>query len=331
MSHAQRAVEHPRPVPAAARLSRRSGADDELLAKVMQLVIDLRAEARKAKNFATADAIRDGLGPTGIKLEDRAGGTEWTGGGERALDAVMKLLIELRQTARAEQGLRHRRRHPQPPRRHRHQARRPRRRHRVDDEPRPCASSASILASTSPATACSKSSAGRCGSSKPASSAARPRARSPARLQEIHDGVADVIASLKPEAMALEQLYSHYDRPTTAILMGHARGVIVLAAAAGGHRRCTTTRPRRSKKRSPATAAPPKSQMQDAIRRELRLPQAPEPPDVADALAIALCHAWSCSGQRSSADRGSRGWRLSATRMHSLATCRSRLSSTLDR
>ena len=67
----------------------------------MQLVIDLRAEARKAKNFATADAIRDGLAPTGVKLEDRAGGTEWTGGGEGALDAVMKLLIELRQTARA--------------------------------------------------------------------------------------------------------------------------------------------------------------------------------------------------------------------------------------
>src|SRR5215510_7782268 len=55
-----------------------------------------------------------------------------------------------------------------------------------------------------------------------------------ARLVEIHDGVADVIASLKPEAMALEKLYSHYDRPTTAILMGHARGVIVLAAAHAG-------------------------------------------------------------------------------------------------
>ena len=75
-------------------------ANDELLGSVMQLVIDLRAEARQAKNFATADAIRDGLAPTGIKLEDRAGGTEWTGGAAGALDGLMKLLVLLRQTAR---------------------------------------------------------------------------------------------------------------------------------------------------------------------------------------------------------------------------------------
>jgi cysteinyl-tRNA synthetase len=76
------------------------GSDAATLAKVMPLVIDLRAEARQAKNFAVADAIRDGLAPTGVKLEDRAGGTEWSGGGEGALDAVMKLLISLRQSAK---------------------------------------------------------------------------------------------------------------------------------------------------------------------------------------------------------------------------------------
>jgi cysteinyl-tRNA synthetase len=76
------------------------GATDALLAKVMQLVIDLRAESRNAKNFATADAIRDGLAPVGIQLEDRAGGTEWTGGAAGALDAVMQMLIKLRQTSR---------------------------------------------------------------------------------------------------------------------------------------------------------------------------------------------------------------------------------------
>src|SRR5438046_9845087 len=54
------------------------------------------------------------------------------------------------------------------------------------------------------------------------------------RVQEIHDGVADVIAGLKAEVLAIEELYSHYERPTTAILMGHARGVIVLAAAEAG-------------------------------------------------------------------------------------------------
>jgi len=57
---------------------------DDLVAKLMPLVIDLRATARKNKNFAVADKIRDGLAPTGITLEDRAGGTEWTGGGPNA-------------------------------------------------------------------------------------------------------------------------------------------------------------------------------------------------------------------------------------------------------
>lgn len=76
------------------------GGGDETLGKVMPLVIELRAEARAAKNFAVADAIRDGLAPTGVKLEDRAGGTEWTGGGDGAIDKVMAMLIDLRQTAR---------------------------------------------------------------------------------------------------------------------------------------------------------------------------------------------------------------------------------------
>ncbi len=78
-----------------------AGGSDELLGQVMQLVIDLRAESRKAKNFATADAVRDGLAPTGIVLEDRAGGTEWSGGNDGSLEGVMKMLIELRQTSRA--------------------------------------------------------------------------------------------------------------------------------------------------------------------------------------------------------------------------------------
>jgi cysteinyl-tRNA synthetase len=80
---------------------------DDLLAKIMPLVIDLRAAARKNKNFAVADKIRDALAPIGIVLEDRAGGTEWSGGGSgatgsaSAIDGVMKLLIQLRADARA--------------------------------------------------------------------------------------------------------------------------------------------------------------------------------------------------------------------------------------
>ena len=110
-----------------------------------------------------------------------------------------------------------------------------------------------------------------------------------ARLAEIHAGLTDVIASLKPSAMALEELYSHYARPRTSILMGHARGVICLAAAQAGipviHYSAT-----RVKKTLTGNGRAPKSQVQAAIQRELHLAELPEPPDVADALAIALCH-----------------------------------------
>jgi crossover junction endodeoxyribonuclease RuvC len=110
-----------------------------------------------------------------------------------------------------------------------------------------------------------------------------------ARLTEIHQGVAELIAGFQPAAMALEQLYSHYARPRTAILMGHARGVICLAAAEAGvpviHYPAT-----RVKKTLTGNGRAPKSQMQQAVQRELRLAALPEPADVADALAIALCH-----------------------------------------
>ena len=113
-----------------------------------------------------------------------------------------------------------------------------------------------------------------------------------ARVREIHDGVADVIASLKPQALALEKIYAHYDRPTTAILIGHARGVIVLAAAQAGIDVHDYAAPQ-VKKSLTDNGRAPKSQMQLAVQRELRLAALPEPADVADALAIALCHAYS--------------------------------------
>jgi crossover junction endodeoxyribonuclease RuvC len=117
----------------------------------------------------------------------------------------------------------------------------------------------------------------------------RTRESLTARLAEIHSGLADVIAALRPTAMAVEQLYSHYERPRTAILMGHARGVICLAAAQAGipvvHYSATQV-----KKILTGSGRAPKAQIQRAVQRELALPQLPEPPDVADALAIALCH-----------------------------------------
>ena len=109
------------------------------------------------------------------------------------------------------------------------------------------------------------------------------------RIKEIHDGVADVIGALKPDVMALEKLYSHYDRPTTAILMGHARGVICLAAASAGIE-VADYASTQVKKTLTDNGRAPKWQMQQAIQRELGLSTLPEPADVADALAIAFCH-----------------------------------------
>jgi cysteinyl-tRNA synthetase len=56
------------------------GASDELVNGLMQLLLDLRAEARKSKNFGMADRIRQRLGQIGITLEDRPGGTGWRRG-----------------------------------------------------------------------------------------------------------------------------------------------------------------------------------------------------------------------------------------------------------
>lgn len=110
-----------------------------------------------------------------------------------------------------------------------------------------------------------------------------------ARLKEIHEGVAEVIAALKPQFLAIEQLYSHYERPRTAILMGHARGVIILAASLAGVPTKSYAATQVKRMLTGAGRAS-KAQMQNAICREFGLLTPPEPPDVADALAIALCH-----------------------------------------
>jgi len=111
------------------------------------------------------------------------------------------------------------------------------------------------------------------------------------KLSEIYRGVSELLTSFHPTVMALEELYSHYERPTTAILMGHARGVICLAAAQAGvpirHYAATHV-----KKMLTGSGRAPKPQVQMAICREFGLTQVPEPPDVADALAIALCHVY---------------------------------------
>jgi crossover junction endodeoxyribonuclease RuvC len=121
-----------------------------------------------------------------------------------------------------------------------------------------------------------------------------------ARLAEIHAGLSEVLAQWQPAGMGLEELYSHYERPRTAILMGHARGVIVLAAAEAGVP-VASYGATAVKKLLTGSGRAPKGQVQQAVQRELRLPRLPEPPDVADALAVALCHYYRTAGTLRSA------------------------------
>ncbi|MBC8356677.1 MAG: crossover junction endodeoxyribonuclease RuvC [Planctomycetes bacterium] len=110
-----------------------------------------------------------------------------------------------------------------------------------------------------------------------------------ARLCELYAGLNEVLDAFQPAAMAIEELYSHYERPRTAILMGHARGVLCLAAAQRQIpiRHYASTQVKRM---LTGNGRAPKVQMQLAICQELGLAAPPEPADVADALAIALCH-----------------------------------------
>ena len=109
------------------------------------------------------------------------------------------------------------------------------------------------------------------------------------RVRCLYDGIVEVMKQYRPEVLALEQLFAHYEHPRTAILMAHARGVILLAAAQNGvpvvDYPASTV-----KKRITGNGRATKEQMQFAMLRELNLPRLPEPHDVADALAIALCH-----------------------------------------
>lgn len=109
-----------------------------------------------------------------------------------------------------------------------------------------------------------------------------------ARLTELHAGVAEVIEAFRPDQMAIEQLFSHYERVRTAILMGHARGVICLAAGQADVP-VSSYEPTRVKKTLTGNGRAAKPQMQLAVKLQLRLAAVPEPHDVADALAIAIC------------------------------------------
>jgi crossover junction endodeoxyribonuclease RuvC len=108
------------------------------------------------------------------------------------------------------------------------------------------------------------------------------------RLNRIAEDTSSLLKSLHPDVVAVEELYSHYAHPKTAILMGHARGVILqkCAEAAIEVKSFSATR---IKKSITGNGRASKEQMQRTIQTVLCLPELPEPSDVADAIAAALC------------------------------------------
>lgn len=109
------------------------------------------------------------------------------------------------------------------------------------------------------------------------------------RIRTLYRGIVEVIEQYRPQVVVVEQLYAHYQHPRTAILMGHARGAILLAAA-----QCdlpvVSYNATRIKRTVTGNGRASKDQVQRTIQRELGLAKLPEPADVADALAVALCH-----------------------------------------
>jgi crossover junction endodeoxyribonuclease RuvC len=108
-----------------------------------------------------------------------------------------------------------------------------------------------------------------------------------ARVQLIYDGVDLVLKTYAPALLVLEDLYTEYKFPRTALLMAHARGVICLAARQRDVS-VMALAPAEVKRAIVANGAASKAQIQTGVQRLLGLAAAPRPSHVADALALAL-------------------------------------------
>ena len=109
-----------------------------------------------------------------------------------------------------------------------------------------------------------------------------------ARIHEIVSGLREVLDELNPDAVAIEKVFSHPQNVKTALMLAHVRGAILLALAEYGNPVVHFT-PTQIKRLLTGSGRAPKEQIQHAVTAELQLKSIPEPNDVADASAIALC------------------------------------------
>jgi crossover junction endodeoxyribonuclease RuvC len=109
------------------------------------------------------------------------------------------------------------------------------------------------------------------------------------RLEEIFDGLSDIIAETKPDVMSIEKLF-FAQNVTTAMSVSHARGVAMLTGRRGGMPIAEYT-PQQIKQTLTGYGKANKKQMQEMVRMQLGLKDVPKPDDCADALAAAITHA----------------------------------------
>ena len=110
------------------------------------------------------------------------------------------------------------------------------------------------------------------------------------RLSQLYEDLTQVIEELKPDVMVVEKLFTHYKHVRTGVLMAHARGVVLLAGQLAGVEidELGVTEVKRA---IAGNGHASKEQMQHAVMLQCSLKELPQPPDVADAIAIALCAA----------------------------------------
>ncbi|MGA8675274.1 MAG: crossover junction endodeoxyribonuclease RuvC [Candidatus Acidiferrales bacterium] len=115
------------------------------------------------------------------------------------------------------------------------------------------------------------------------------RATFGSRLREIHDLISQLVDEFAPDAIAVESVFTALNMGT-ALRLAEVRGVILLAAAQASIPAHSYS-PREVKSSVAGYGAASKQQMQQMVSSALGLTEYPEPPDAADALAVALCHA----------------------------------------
>ena len=124
-----------------------------------------------------------------------------------------------------------------------------------------------------------------------------------ARLEIIYEDMRRLLAEVKPDAVAIEELFFGQN-VTTGIGVAQSRGVILLAIRQAGLE-VTSYKPMQVKQAVVGYGNASKHQVQDMTKRLLGLSAMPKPDDAADAVAIALCHARSSTSLIAKAQKGS--------------------------